>query len=135
MRDSYSLNNTMAELGTILCESELISDYITGISENNTSVLCPQNNNYTLSGSFSSTKFKYLTVIVSKWSILLGDTNCATDAEINSKLDGAAVGLVVGNSYMDFDDYDTVIKSYVDDRFTYTIRSGTVKIPQIYVRK
>ena len=36
---------------------------------------------------------------------------------------------------MDFEDYDTVIKSYPEDKLAYKFTTGTVKEPQIYVRK
>ena len=134
-RDELILNNTNTLLESTTCTNSIIDKYILGYSGNNSAIICPKNDDYTLSGAFSSQVFKFFAVSVTKWSILNNDTNCASDAEIDAKLLGGRIGIVIVNSYMDFEDYDTVIKSYPEDRFSYKISSGISKEPQIYVRK
>ena len=42
---------------------------------------------------------------------------------------------MVVNSYVDFDDYENVIKTYNDERFFYKLSGGITKRQEIYVRK
>ena len=45
------------------------------------------------------------------------------------------LSLILINSYVDFDDYENVIKNYVDERFYYKMRKGITKEPEILIRK
>ena len=94
-----------------------------------------QNSNYTLSGTYVSNTMKYLYIVIRKWSVLFNDTNCASDAEIDEKMDGGMFSLIIVNSYVDFDDYENVLKTYTDERFYYKMRKGITKEPEILVRK
>ena len=42
--------------------------------------------------------------------------------------------IVILNSYVDFDDYDNVIKTYADDTISYSLYSGTIKESEVYLR-
>ena len=96
-----------------------------------------QNNNFTLSGTYVSNEMEYLYIIVRKWysGYPYFDANCVSDTEIDSKLDGGMLSLILINSYVDFDDYENVIKNYVDERFYYKMRKGITKEPEILIRK
>ena len=50
-------------------------------------------------------------------------------------MDGGTFSLVTINSYVDFDDYDNVVKTYNDERFFYKLRKGYTKEPDIFIRK
>ena len=51
-------------------------------------------------------------------------TNCAPDAEIDGMMNNGRISFVIINSYVDFDDYENVIKTYTDDRLIYGLSGG-----------
>ena len=50
-------------------------------------------------------------------------------------MDGGTLSLIMINSYVDFDDYDNVVKTYSDERFFFKLRKGYTKEPDIFIRK
>ena len=50
-------------------------------------------------------------------------------------MDGGTLSLIMINSYVDFDDYDNVVKTYNDEKFFFKLRKGLTKEPDIFIRK
>ena len=48
---------------------------------------------------------------------------------------GGNLSLIMINSYVDFDDYENVVKTFNDESFYYKIRKGITKEPEILIRK
>ena len=101
-------------LGYKLCDSNdlpgLSAEYIQrGLSS---SLYCPVNKQYNVAGNYLANNYQYVSVTLSKWTV----GACKPTALINAALQGVVLSLVVKNNYMDFSDYVTPVKSYVDDR-------------------
>ena len=60
---------------------------------------------------------------------------CQTDAVINTALQDIFLNINFVNSYMDFDDYDTPVKTYVDDRYSYRGVPGFGKKVTMYMKE
>ena len=50
-------------------------------------------------------------------------------------MEGGMFSLTIINSYVDFDDYENVVKTFNDESFYYKLRKGITKEPEILVRK
>ena len=50
-------------------------------------------------------------------------------------MEDGIVSLIIVNSYVDFDDYENVIKTYADERFYFKTGKGIAKDPEILIRK
>ena len=133
-RVANSIGSSYRDLEPELCSNELFDDNSVWFKYENTAILCPKHNDYTLQGAYSSNELKFLNISVVKCSPLLGHENCATSQEIDIKLSTGRIVVVLQNSYVDFEDYENVIKTYVDDRFSYRVSPGFLKEAQIYVR-
>ena len=69
-----------------------------------------------------------------KCSSDLGHQNCRSSLEIDARLAGGRLIAAIVNSYVDFEDYDNVIKTYIDERFGTRINPGVYKESLLYVR-
>ena len=65
---------------------------------------------------------------------MLGHQNCKSSDEIDAKLVGGRFVFAIINSYVDFDDYDSIIKSYIDERFLYRVNPGFHRESYLNVR-
>ena len=50
-------------------------------------------------------------------------------------MDGGMLSLIMINSYVDFDDYENVVKTFNDESFYYKLRKGFTREPEILLRK
>ena len=57
-----------------------------------------------------------------------------TTSQINSALNDAKLGIAVVNSYFDFDDYNTPIKTFIDDQLNYYFLPGYEKETDVYIQ-
>ena len=57
-----------------------------------------------------------------------------TSAIIDAAVIGISVNVAILNSYMDFNDYNTPIKTYVDDRTSFYLQTSSTKIVKIYAK-
>ena len=60
---------------------------------------------------------------------------CKSEEDIKYAIDGAALEISFVNSYFDFNDYETPIKDYLDDRVYNSILKGYSRGNDIFVRK
>ena len=137
VRDELSIDKTnLTFLETAEWDLQIINTEALGFRGNNSATIWPKHNDYQISGSHSSKKFEIVTIDLIKWvNSTTSNVTWATNEEIEEKMNAGQINVAILNSYMDFDDYDTVIKSYIDPTFTYTISTGVTKRPQLYVRK
>ena len=87
-----------------------------------------------MQGAYSSTNFKYLNFSIVRCSPDLGHQNCKSSQEIDKKLAGGRFVVAILNSYVDFEDYENVIKTYIDERFIFRVDPGVYKESILYLR-
>lgn len=58
-----------------------------------------------------------------------------SDSIINAALDVAELNMFIVNTYFDFDDYKTPVKSFFDDSFFYKFASGFNIENSIYIKQ
>ena len=74
--------------------------------------------------------FQFLSVRLQKCS-----TGCQPDAVIENVINNAFLTVVIENSYLDFDDYETPLKRFLDDRYSYRGLSTHKKRIKLYARE
>ena len=80
--------------------------------------------------------FKFALIQLRKWNpILQPGVTWKSDTDINTLLENTYLSVFFVNSYMDFDDYDTPIKNYVNDRYTYRGIAGHRKNVKMYIKE
>ena len=87
-------------------------------------------------GNNFSDNFTYFEISFSRWvgSDSKGNA-CKSNSDIDEALNNAALSMAVINTYYDFDDYNSPVKTYFDDQFYYDFVSGFEKETDIYVRQ
>ena len=91
---------------------------------------CPKNKDYKIAGNYMSNNFQFISVRLVKCS-----TGCQPDAVIENVINNAFLSIVIENSYLDFDDYDTPLKRFLDDRHSYRGLSTHKKRVKLYARE
>ena len=97
----------------------------------NASLYCPQNKRYKVAGNYLSNNYQYILVSLTRCT----GQNCQSSATIDSILNSTIVTVIIFNSYMDFSDYDTPIKMYIDDSNYFYLSSTNSKITRIYLKQ
>ena len=72
---------------------------------------CPSSLNYTVQGNLYADAYSFIQIDVKPWS----GANCKTQAEIDSFVNGKIFNLAIINTYFDFDDYTSPIKTFIDN--------------------
>ena len=67
--------------------------------------------------------------------LLKCQTGCQSDNVIEGILKNAYLSLSIQNSYVDFDDYDTPVKSYLDDKYLFKGIPGYSKEVKLYLKE
>ena len=60
---------------------------------------------------------------------------CKSDSVIDTELNKATLAIAAVNTYYDFEDYNSPIKTYLDDRFYYDFLAGYNKENTIYIQE
>ena len=60
---------------------------------------------------------------------------CKSDSVIDTELNKVSLAIAVVNTYYDFDDYSSPIKTYLDDRFHYNFLGGYDVENTIYIQE
>ena len=115
-RDGLSLDFNGYVVETKEWDSEILQYVTQKEGDDPSATRCLKHENYTMSGAYASKNYEYLSVNVWRCSPL-DNITWASDAEIDANLNGGRLNFVFLNSYVDFDDYDTVIKTYSDERY------------------
>ena len=114
-RDGLVAHYNPTEIGTSIWDSEFIELASISNAADASATICPTVNNYNFSGTHASETFEFLTIYLQRWSSY-DNVTWASDAEIDARMNGGRLNVVIINSYVDFDDYDQVVKTYVDER-------------------
>ena len=77
-----------------------------------------------------SSNYQFISILLKKCS----GANCKPDALINAKLQNTVLSIAVLNSYMDFNDFDTPVKTFLDDRNVMFVSSTMSKTVKLYAR-
>ena len=96
-------------------------------------IYCPVEKDYKISGNIAADNFHYLSIRARKWVNGTIPT-WASEIFINQLLESARVSILIFNSYIDFDDYENPIKSYIDDRYSYQIIPDLRKVVRTEIR-
>ena len=93
----------------------------------------PEDKNYTIRGNYGADVVHYIQFGLTKCiAANSSDTSCISD--IDNEIQKYRIGIAIANSYVDFNDYDTPVKRYLDDRYTYSLTPGTRKIIRSFIR-
>lgn len=84
------------------------------------SYYCPKSNDYYIASNFNSESYSQLEINLFKCST----GTCKSNAEMETALNSHYFDIAVLNSYFDFEDYDTPIKTYVEDLNFYGLISN-----------
>ena len=100
---------------------------------NESHLFCPKYNNFTISASFAANTYEFVQIKLLEWN---GDSNVTwqSDDLIDQILEGGRLNIILLNSYIDFEDYDSVVKTYLDS-YSYKISKELQKEAFFYVRK
>ena len=93
---------------------------------------CPLNKNYRVSGNYLSAIRRILNIRLYRWA---GSPLWHTKAEIDAKMQDTLFNVVIYNWYVDFDDYDSPIKAYFDDIYSYQLAPGFNKQLKLYIKQ
>ncbi|CAI2382433.1 unnamed protein product [Moneuplotes crassus] len=90
--------------------------------------LCPLSRNYIVQGNSLSTDFIYL-----EFNIVKCTEACPADLE--DKISRLRVEIPFVNTYFDFDDYTSPVKTYIDGRLVVDMLPGYVKRDDVFIQK
>ena len=83
-------------------------------------------------GDAFSFKYSYFELDLRKCT---GLQTCESEDAINSLISASFLDMAVVNAYFDFEDYSNPIKTYIDDRFYYSLLTNFSKDYIVYVRE
>ena len=87
-----------------------------------------------LLGNNYSDNFTYFEISFSRWVGQDSKGNvCKSSTDIDNALNKASLAMAVVNTYYDFDDYNTPVKTYFDDQFYYDFVAEYEKEADVYV--
>lgn len=89
--------------------------------------------NYTVAGNFYAPRFDYIELKLYRCNPSKSSVTCSpnlVDVMKQSKLE-----MVVSNTYVDFDNYQQPVQSFLDDKFFWDLMPGFRKKTDIYFRK
>ncbi|CAI2372806.1 unnamed protein product [Moneuplotes crassus] len=96
---------------------------------------CPNSREFKLQGNVLSDAYQYFEINFNRCDNATSSVTCLTTAQIDQKVQELEVGIYVVNSYFDFDDYNSPIKTYIDDRFFYYLVPGNTVTSNVYIQK
>ena len=82
---------------------------------------CIKNEDIQIQGNYYSKDERFLQILVKRWSL---NSGCKTTEEINENILASYVDILFINSYFDFEDFETPIKTYMDDTYFYELEPG-----------
>jgi hypothetical protein len=81
-------------------------------------------------GNSYSSGYKSFEIVLLKCTV-----GCQTDADIDDMVSQTSIDATVINTYFDFDDYDSPVKTYLDDRFLLDLIGGFNIKKKVYLRE
>ena len=95
------------------------------------SLYWPVSKGYKVAGNYLSNNYQFITVIIKTWTGL----SCKTPTQIAARVADTVVSLAVSNKYMDFTDFDTPVKPYLDDRNYFYLDPTATKVWRVYLQQ
>ncbi|CAI2380995.1 unnamed protein product [Moneuplotes crassus] len=96
--------------------------------------VCVKPTNYVISGNWYTDVLKNLRITVEKCTTLVRD-DCAEEDTINSELGGYWFDVVMIDSYFDRKSFSNPIKSYLTQKYFYTLEDGFFSNTDIFLRE
>ena len=96
----------------------------------NAALYCPENKNYKISGNYLSNNFQYMSFSIVKWA----GSGWQPSSVINASLKKIIVSVAIMSYYLDFNDYNTPIKTKFDDHSTFQILQSFSKELKLYLK-
>ncbi|CAI2374574.1 unnamed protein product [Moneuplotes crassus] len=96
---------------------------------------CPQSRDFKMQGNVLSDAYQYFEVNINRCDNATSSVTCFSSILINQQIEELEIGVYVVNSYFDFDDYNSPIKTYIDDRFFYYVVPDRTLTSNVYVQK
>ena len=88
-----------------------------------------------MGNKFSDT-MSYFELQFNRWSWTDPKGNpCKPSQVIDAAIDSSSIGIAMVNTYFDFDDYSSPIKTYIDDRLFYNFMSGFTKEAYVFIQE
>ena len=128
----HGLNNIN---GDYVLEDELISlvewgdtyfKYNDHEAENNgiDTYICPESDDFVIQGNSIADTYSFFELNITRW---VNETDSeivwGSEDDIEEILNGIELNIAVVNSYFDFEDYDNPVRTFLDDRFRYSLVS------------
>lgn len=92
----------------------------------------PTNTDYSVAGTFYSPNFHYIELRISRCT---NSSEWKSNDEITNVLNKTRITMALINTIIDMDDYDTPIKSIIDDGLYWDLVSGFNKKTDIFIRQ
>ena len=96
----------------------------------NKALYWPIDKRYKISGNYLADNYQYVSIVVRRCA----GTGCKPSALIDAYLSTIVFSVAVLNSYMDFNDFSTPVKTFLDDRNAFTIVPSFTKYVKLYAR-
>ena len=96
----------------------------------NSFMYCPVNKRFRVAGNYLSNNYKYVAVNLNKWV----GANWKSDTEISILSNKIVISIVYMSSFMDFNNFNIPVKSYVDDRLSFYLQANYVKVVKMYAK-
>jgi hypothetical protein len=95
---------------------------------------CFNRKNYTLQGDYFSSYFSYISIKLSKCDSSKSKT-CKNQTDIDAFFQSLTFNVAYINFYFDYEDFETPVKSYIDDSLFFELEPYRVKKCNFYVMK
>ena len=73
---------------------------------------------------------RFISIVLKRWQ----GSGWKSTADIDNAINKVVFSIMILNSYMDFNDYENPVKSYIDDRITSNLEPGHVKYVKMYAK-
>ena len=94
------------------------------------SLYWPQNKSYRVAGNYLSESMHFISINIKRWQ----GTGWKSTKEIDNVINKAVFSILILNSYMDFNDYENPVKSYIDDRVSFFLQPSQCKYIKMYAK-
>ena len=92
---------------------------------------CPKSQNLSVMGNLYSDNYTYFEITIQRW---YDEDNCKDDTILNSVLTTSYLQLALVNTYFYFDDYNSPVHTYLDDRFIYDFIPGLERENLVFIK-
>lgn len=89
--------------------------------------MCFKDQNYSLQGDFYSKHFRYIELRLYKCANSSTNDGCASNEEISDYFKVRKFSVAFVNSYFDFNDYESPIKTFIDDSLFWDLDTRVIK--------